>query len=249
MPLALITGPTTGIGLAFARCLAAEGLDLVLVSRDETRLATVADDLSARHGVSCDVLAADLSDPEACRRVEKRLKDEPFDVLINNAGFGLGLSFEQSDVEDEQRSLDVLVGAVMRLSHAALPGMRSRGRGEVINVASVAGFMPRGTYGANKAWVVKFSRWANIRYGRHGVRVMALCPGFVHTEFHQRMNADMSSLPDWMWLDADDVVREGLRDLRRGKAVSIPSKRYKVMVGAAQLAPKKLVEKMARRGR
>lgn len=249
MSLALITGPTAGIGLAFAHALAAEGHDLVLVSRDERRLDSVAGEVSQQHGVSCQVVATDLADLEATRGVEQRLRDEPVDVLVNNAGFGMGLSFEDNDLEDEQRSLDVMVRAPMRLSHAALAGMRSRGSGEIVNVASVAGFLPRGTYSAHKAWVINFSQWANIHYEPEGVRVMALCPGFVHTEFHQGMKADMTSVPGWMWLNADDLVREALSDLRAGKAVSIPSLRYKALMSAARIAPNRLVEKLARRGR
>lgn len=249
MSLALVTGPTAGIGLAFAHALAAEGHHLILVSRDVRRLGAVADEVSSRHGVSCRVLAADLGSLEETREVEQRLRDEPVDVLVNNAGFGLGVSFEDNDLEDEQRSLDVLVRAPMRLSHAALAGMRTRGRGEIVNVASVAGFVPRGTYSAHKAWLINFSRWASIHFEAEGLRVMALCPGFVHTEFHQRMEADMSSVPSWMWLQADDVVRDALADLRAGKAVSVPSLRYKTLVSAARIAPSRLVEKLARIGR
>ncbi|MGH3500894.1 MAG: SDR family NAD(P)-dependent oxidoreductase, partial [Nocardioidaceae bacterium] len=187
MPLAMVTGPTSGIGLAFAHALAAEGYDLVLVSRDETRLKQVADDLSSSAGVHCDVLPADLSDTADIRQVEARLVDEPFDMVVNSAGFGLRRPFDANTIEDEQRGIDVLVTAVMRLSHAALGPMLERGGGSIVNVSSVAGFLPRGSYGAHKAWVTNFSAWAGVRYRPQGVRVMALCPGFVHTEFHQRM--------------------------------------------------------------
>ncbi len=249
MPVALITGPTSGIGHAFAQALAAEGHDLVLVSRDKARLEQVAADVSARHGVSCEVLPADLAVAEQTRTVERYLAEHPVDVLVNNAGFGKRLPFEVNDIEAEQESLDVLVTAVMRLTHAALGPMRSRGSGDIINVSSVAGFLPRGTYGANKAWVTSFSRWAQLRYQRDGVRVLALCPGFVRTEFHQRMSADLSGIPGFMWLPADRVVADALTDLRAGKAVSIPSKRWKAVISVARLAPSRLVEKVARRGR
>jgi short-subunit dehydrogenase len=245
----LITGPTSGIGLAFARALAAEGFDLVLVSRDESRLLTVAADLAEQHGVSCEVIATDLAAIADTRRIEELLAAGHVDLLINNAGFGLRPPFDASDVEDEQRSLDVLVRAVMRLTHAALPPMLARGRGDIVNVSSVAGFLPRGTYGAHKAWVTSFSTWAGVRYRKRGVRVMAFCPGFVRTEFHQRMEADMAGLPSWMWLNADEVVREALADLRRGKVLSIPSRRYRAMVRVARLVPRGLMERIARRGR
>ena len=237
------------MGLAFARALAAEGYDLVLVARDEARLKQVAAELTGRHSIGCEVLSADLADLADTQRVEDRLRRGSVDMLVNNAGFGLKPSFEVADLEDEQRSLDVLVRAVMRLSHAALTTMLAEGRGDIINVSSVAGFLPRGTYGANKAWVTSFSSWAAVRYRKQGVRVMALCPGFVRTEFHQRMDADILGIPSWMWLNADDVVRTGLADLRAGRAVSVPSRRYRVIVGASRLAPRRLVEWIARRGR
>jgi short-subunit dehydrogenase len=249
MPTALITGPTSGIGRAFADALAAEGHDLILVSRDEARLRDVAADLTARHGIAAEVLAADLSSLDDTRRVEERIRQGPVDVLVNNAGFSLRRSFPDNDVEDEQQTMDVLVRAVMRLTHAALRPMLEAGRGDIVNVSSVAGFTVRGTYAAHKAWVTNFSAWAGIRYRSRGVRVMALCPGFVHTEFHQRMNADMSGIKGWMWLDAEPVVEAALRDLRAGKTVSIPTARYKVLSRLARIAPKTLVEKAARRGR
>jgi short-subunit dehydrogenase len=249
MPTALITGPTAGIGRAFADALAAEGHDLILVSRDEDRLHQVAAELSSRHGIATEVLRADLSSLDDTRAVEARIRRGPVDILVNNAGFSLRRTFPENDVEEEQATMDVLVRAVMRLTHAALETMLAAGRGDIVNVSSVAGFTVRGTYAAHKAWVTNFSNWAGIRYRSRGVRVMALCPGFVHTEFHQRMNADMSGIKDWMWLDAEPVVQAALRDLRAGKTVSIPTVRYKVLSRLARIAPKALVEKAARRGR
>ncbi len=246
MPRALITGPTAGIGLAFAQTLAAEGHDLVLVSRDKARLEQLAADLSGRHGVACEVLPTDLTDAAQTRVVEEWLADHPVDVLVNNAGFGKKLPFEANDIDDEQASLDVMVRAVLRLSHAALGPMLARGRGDIVNVSSVAGFVPRGSYGAHKAWVTSFSRWANLRYRRQGVRVMALCPGFVRTEFHQRMQVDLSRMPAFLWLQPEFVVAEALRDLRAGKAVSVPSLRWRVIVAATRIAPAGVVERVAR---
>jgi hypothetical protein len=248
VPIALVTGPTSGIGLAFAEALAAEGHDLVLVSRDEVRLKSLAADLESRHRITAEVLPADLSDLDATRRVEERLRRQPFDVLVNNAGFGLRGRFETLDIETEQAGLDVLVRAVMRLSHAALQHMVRVGHGDIVNVSSVAAYLPRGTYGAHKAWVTSFSAWAGVRYRKSGVRVMALCPGFVRTEFHDRLGATPSA-PRWMWLEADDVVRTALGDLRAGKAVSIPTRRYRLLTGLARVAPRSIVERVARRGR
>ena len=249
MPTAVITGPTSGLGLAFARILAAEGYAVVLVSRDENRLQQVAAELTALHGTTCEVLSADLADPSDVRRVEQRLSAGGVDMLVNNAGFGLPSAFEASDIDDEQRSLDVLVGAVLRLTRAALPPMLAQGHGDVINVSSIAGFLPRGTYGASKAWVTSFSTWAHAHYRRQGIRVLALCPGFVHTEFHSRMGVDMSRLPDWLWSDADDVVRGGLVALRAGKALAMPGWRYRALVTGSRLMPRGLVERVAGAGR
>jgi short-subunit dehydrogenase len=249
MPLAMITGPTAGIGRAFATALAAEHQDLVLVSRNRSRLDEVARTLTMQYGVECEVIVADLTNLDDTRRVEARLRSEPFDLLVNNAGFALNTPFDKTDVEDEQRSLDILVRAVMRLSHAALGPMREAGRGEIVNVSSVAAFVPRGTYAASKAWVTSFSSWANVRYRSDGVRVMALCPGFTRTEFHQRANADTSGIRDWMWIDADQLVATALKDLRAGKAISVPTVRYKILTSLARVTPRGIVEKLARRGR
>ena len=249
MPVALVTGPTAGIGRAFARRLASEGYSLVLVSRDEQRLQDLASELSADNDVRAEVLVADLADRQALGRVERRLREQPVDVLVNNAGFGLRGPFEANDVEEEQRGLDVLVTAVMRLSHAALEPMLVRGSGEIVNVSSVAGYLPRGTYGAAKAWVTSFSAWANVHYRPRGVRVMALCPGFVRTEFHARMGSDTSGIPPFLWLDADDLVDAALSDLRAGRAVSVPSKRYKTLVAVSRALPRPVLERVVRRDR
>ncbi len=249
MPRALITGPTSGIGRAFAEALASEGYDLVLVSRDEQRLAAVADEVMTSYGVKATVLRADLADLGDTRTVEALLTSEPVDFLVNNAGFALGQPFHDSDIDTEQASLDVLVRATMRLTHAAIGPMLAAGAGDIVNVSSVAGFLPRGTYGAHKAWVTSFSSWAQVRYRGAGVRVMALCPGFVCTEFHQRIGASTDGIPDWMWLESGAVVRAALSDLRSGKSVSVPSLRYKALVGLARAAPRPLVERLARRGR
>jgi short-subunit dehydrogenase len=243
MPTALITGATSGIGAAFARRLAADGQDLVIVARDADRLKTTADQLHRTYGVQVQVLAADLTDRDQLLSVERRLADpeQPVDLLVNNAGFSLRKPFVANDVADEERMLDILVRAVLRLTHAALPGMIGRGRGAVINVSSVAGFNPRGTYSAAKAWVTNFSESLAFRLRGTGVQVMALCPGFVRTEFHQRMELDMSGLPRWMWLDVDEVVAEALQDLKRGRSLSIPSARYKVLTALSRHAPRRLL--------
>jgi short-subunit dehydrogenase len=237
MPTALVTGATAGIGAAFARRLATEHHDLVLVARDAARLESFAAALREAGDITVDVLSADLTTEEGCAAVEKRLADG-VDVLVNSAGIGTAGSFVGNPVEKEQRLLDLNVRAVMRLTHAAVRGMVERGRGDIVNVSSVAGFGPiGGTYSASKAWVTTFSEHLHGTVRPHGVRVVALCPGYVRTEFHERAGIDVGDRTGPLWLDADRVVRDALADLRRGRAVSVPSPQYKVLSGALRHIP------------
>jgi uncharacterized protein len=248
---ALVTGATSGIGSAFAERLAARGFDLVLVARDGGRLDQRARDLEHGYGCAVSSLPADLADPEQCRRVEERLLDASRSValLVNNAGFGTNRRFVVNDVEEEQRQLDVLVRAVMRLTHAAVVGMVARGGGAVVNISSVGAYVPGGTYNAAKAWVTAFSESVSAELEETGVSVLAVHPGFVHTEFHQRGGMDVSRIPGWMWLTPDQVVTGALADLARGRRVSVPTTRYRAMTALARHAPHRLVTGVYRRGR
>ncbi|NUR93437.1 MAG: SDR family oxidoreductase [Nonomuraea sp.] len=246
MPTALITGATAGIGAAFARRLAADACSLVLVSRDEHRLAETADQLKLRYGVSVEVLPADLTTEKGLAKVESRLR-EGVDLLVNNAGFGHPGNFLHVPVADEVRMLKLHCEAVLRLTLAALPAMRERDRGAVINVASVAAFFTRGTYSASKAWVVNFSESAANEVGDPRIRIMALCPGFVRTEFHERASMDTSGIPGFLWLKADNVVRSAMRDLALGKRVSVPDARYKAIVAVGKLVPHGLAGRVSAR--
>ncbi|MEU4639737.1 SDR family oxidoreductase [Micromonospora sp. NPDC023814] len=252
---ALVTGATAGIGAAFARRLASDGWHLVLVARDAARLADTAAELTARHGREVETIPADLSTDDGCAAVERRLAEgAPVELLVNNAGISLNTPFLRSSVEDEARLLRLNVHAVMRLTLAALRPMTERRHGAVINVSSVAGFgavMPGSTYSASKAWVTNFSESVGQSARPFGVRVMALCPGYTRTEFHERAGINMSKTPEWMWLRADDVVDEALRDLRKGKLVSVPAWKYKLAVAGLRHAPRRLLEAVARdtRGR
>jgi short-subunit dehydrogenase len=240
MTTALVTGATAGIGAAFARKLAADGFDLVLVARDEKRL----NEMAAQLG-KAEVLVADLATDEGIEAVAARAAN--VDLLVNNAGFGHKGTFLNVPVEDELRMLKLHCETVLRLTHAALPGMIQRGKGGVINVASAAAFAVRGTYGASKAWVVSFSQGANQDIHGKGVHVMALCPGFVHTEFHERAGMGVDGIPGFMWLDADRVAADALRDFRRNVVVSIPGAQYKALIGLTKLLPRGLAGRISSR--
>lgn len=248
---ALITGATAGIGNAFARELARRGTNLVIVARTTDRLEQVAAELRSKHRVEVEVITADLGTIDGIRLVSDRLTEagRPIDLLVNNAGASSAGWFGATDIADEDRQLDLLVRAPMHLMDAAIKAMSGRGQGGIINVSSVAAFTPRGSYSAHKAWLLNLSQWANLQYASVGITVQALCPGFTRTEFHQRMEANIADVPRWMWLKADHVAKASLKDLERGKAISVPSLRYKVLSTLARHAPVALVANVAKRGR
>ncbi|MBH0115925.1 SDR family NAD(P)-dependent oxidoreductase [Salinibacterium sp. NG253] len=229
---ALVTGATSGLGAEFAHQLASDGYNIVLVARDLARLEAVASDLRSRYGVTAEVLKADLTNVDERAIVEQRLHsaDAPISYLVNNAGYGLAQEFESNSIDDEERMLEILATVPLRLSHAVLGGMLSRESGTVLTVASIAAGAPLGLYSAAKAWPLSFSRWANAHYRHRGVTFSAVAPGFVRTEFHARLGIERADMaPKWMWLDASFVVRSALRSAARGRAVSVPSVRYKLI--------------------
>ena len=235
MPTALVTGATAGIGAAFVTALDRRGYDVVVVARDGDRLRRQAPP-------GAEVIAADLATDEGCGLVEARCS-LGVDVLVNNAGRGMGKAFEQATADDEEQLLRLNVRAVLRLTHAALGPMLARGSGAVLNISSVAGFSPgvRGaTYSASKAWVTNFSESLDLQYRDRGVRCVAVCPGFTRTEFHDRASIDVGGIPERLWLSSEQVVEEALRDLHRGRSVSIAGAQYKAIVAATRVLPPSL---------
>ncbi len=247
-PVALITGPTSGLGAGYARRYARDGFDLVLVARDIARLDDLANELRASSGIDVEVLSADLAEADGRARVAERLA-AGVQVLVNNAGFGTSGEFWTADPAVLQAQLDVNVTAVMQLTRAALPSMVAAAHGCVINIASVAGLLSgRGsTYSASKAWVVSFSEGLANGLTGSGVGIHAVCPGFVHTEFHERAGIDMKSIPSLMWLNVDDVISESLADIAKGKVISVPGIQYKALTTVGRLVPRGLVREMNKR--
>lgn len=251
MPTTLVTGATAGIGAAFARRLAADGHSLVLVARDAARLESQCPELLAAGAPEVEVLPADLTDAAQLARVAARLRDDsrPVDLLVNNAGKGVGTGFVTASDGQLLEQLNLNVTAVMLLTHAALPGMIRRRHGGIVNVASVAGMLPgRGSaYSASKAWVISFTEGIAMSLRGTGVRVIAVCPGFVHTEFHQRAGIDMTGKPELLYVDVQTVVDDALDGLRSGRMLTIPGRLYKAVALAARLAPRSLVRSVAYR--
>ena len=229
---ALITGASAGLGAEYARQLAAAGTNLILVARRLDRLTALAAELGGKYGVKAETLAADLATPDGVGRVESRIAGaETLDLLVNNAGFGGGPgSFAEKDARDHLGMVQVHVATAVRLCRAALPGMIARGRGAVINVASMAAFSPfsGAMYSGTKAFLVMFSENLRAELGGKGIVVQALCPGMTHTEFHETIGMDKSVVPSAFWMTAEKVVRTSLRRLGRG-TVCIPGWKNKAI--------------------
>ena len=238
---ALVTGATAGIGESFTRMLASKGFNIALVARDEARLHERAAGLREKHGVQTFVLPADLATDQGCKSVEEYLKEFEIEVLINNAGFGINKLFTMSAIDAEQDLLDVLVRTPMRLMHVVLPQMKARNSGTIINVSSVASFIAGGTYSASKSYLTVLSESLHTELRDSNVKISALCPGFTRTEFHERGRMKMKGLPEFMWLDSDQLVARSWSDAQNGKAVSIPGWQYKLLVGFISILPRGMV--------
>ncbi len=250
MTVALVTGASAGIGRAFAVGLAARGDDLVLVARDAGRLEELAAELTVAHGVDAEVLPADLSTDAGVRAVEDRIADvdHPIDVLVNNAGFGTFGRFSELDVTREVQEVELNVVALLRLTHAALGAMEPRRSGAILNLASLAAYQPApssATYAATKAFVHSFTHAVHEEARGTGVHVMLVCPGYTHTEFHDRAELGPTDLPEFVWQSADTVVAAALRDLDRGRSVSIPGVLNQTAAALSSAAPAGITRRVA----
>jgi hypothetical protein len=251
-PLAVVTGASAGIGAAYARRLAADGYDLLLVARRRDRLEASASELASRHGVRAEALPADLTQDAELKAVEDRIaRAENLEFLVNNAGFGAGGWFYKTSLDSHVAMHRLHVVATLRLTHAALGQMTARGKGAVVNVSSVAAFIPRpGTtsYYATKAWINFFTEGLclELKAERSPVRVQALCPGYTLTEFHDVMGFDRKLIPASLWMRAEDVVEASLRGLARGRLIVVPGWHYKLVVLFLRLLPRPLLHAVAR---
>ena len=246
-PVALITGASAGIGAAYARRLAAQGHDLILVARRADRLKELASELAHHHGVGAEPLPADLINDADIKTVEERIASEgPLEFLLNNAGFGIGGRFYEAslDRQDSMHRLHVL--ATLRLTHAALRKMTAQGKGALVNVSSVAGFIARPggvSYHATKAWINSFTEglYLELKQARSPVRVQALCPGYTVTEFHEVMGVGRGHVPASLWTPVEQVVDASLEGLKRNELFVVPGWRYKFIVGLLRLIPRPLL--------
>ena len=255
--LCLITGASAGIGAEFARQYAALGWDLVLTARRPGPLEALAGQLTARHGVNIRILADDLSDPSTPERLIGAIEQDggQIDGLVNNAGYGLPGFFPATEWPAQAAFLQVMLTAPVELAWRVLPGMIARGYGRIVNVSSLAGYLPGGAghtlYGGVKAGLIRFSESINAECrvsGHDEVRCSALCPGFTRTEFHDvnSTRAEMDRLPGWVWMDPAPVVRAGIEAVNRGSAVCVPGLLNKGLALVSRVVPEPAVRALVR---
>lgn len=252
---ALVTGASSGIGAAFAAEFARHGYDLVLTARREDRLVALATRLESEHGVRVRIVPCDLSHVDGVRRLCDALIAERVhvDALVNNAGYGVPGRYLRSSWDTHQAFLQVLVTAVAELTYRLLPGMVERRFGRIINVASLAGLVPASAghtlYGASKAMVMRFSEALALEVAGDGVNVCALCPGFTYSEFHDvnGMRARVSRMPSFLWMDAEDVARQGYAAVEAGTPLLVPGRLNRMIAGLSRLLPGFIVQAVNRR--
>jgi short-subunit dehydrogenase len=252
---ALVTGASAGIGTAFARELAARGSNLVLTARRRERLDELAAELTSRHAIQVECVAADLAEPQApgqlCAEIARR--GIAVDTLINNAGYGLPGHFHAQPWHAHAQFLQVMVGSPCELVHILLPAMQQRGYGRIVNVASLAGLIPGSSghtlYGASKAFLIKFSQSLALENAKRGVNVCAVCPGFTYSEFHDVTGTRnvVSKMPNWMWLAAAEVARQGVDAVERGEVVYVTGRVNRVIKSLVKLIPDRLALRMVQK--
>jgi hypothetical protein len=228
-PLAFITGASSGIGVAFARKLAAEGYDLFLTARREKELSVMAAALRAKHDAAVDYLGADLSKEDDLKKLEKKIVElDRLDLLVNNAGFGVVGKFHEAALEKQIKMADVHVVAALRLLWTALGRMAPAKKGAIVNVSSLAALLPvngSANYAATKAYLVTLTKTLKREYADDGVDFQALCPGFTYTEFHDTdefEGFDRRDIPKMFWMSAEKVADASIKALRKRRTIVVP---------------------------
>ena len=245
---ALVTGASSGIGKAFAELLAQKGYGVVLTARRNDRLDALATELREKYGVAAHTIVADLSQPNATAQIASELAARKLtvDLLVNNAGYGVPGSYVNVPWLDHERFMQVMVTAVLDLTYRLLPGMLERGWGRIINIASVAGMVPAPAghtlYGASKSFVIRFSEALQAENGPKGVNTTAVCPGFTWSEFHDVTGTRdrMNKMPNFLWLKAEDVAREGYGAVMKGRSVVVNGAIYRFLVWLNGAMPRSL---------
>jgi short-subunit dehydrogenase len=248
---ALITGASGGIGAAFASALAQRGMDLVVVARDRERLAELAQRLRDRHAVAVEILPADLTDRAQRRAVELRAAAPSLEVLVNAAGLAAVGRYAELAPEAAEQQIALNFIAVVRLTRAALPGMIARRRGTIINVSSIAAFVPArfaATYAATKASLNSFSESLHEELRNTGVQIQVLCPGFTRTAFVERAGADGSVIPAFAWMTPEAVVAASLAALPRGRVVCVPGLCNRVLTTLLTALPRRWARRLTGAG-
>jgi len=246
---ALVTGGSSGIGLAFARELAKHGWSLILVALGDDSLTSSAEKLRAGFGVDVETMAVDLVNPDDVARVADRLRsdDDPISLLINDAGIGLHVSLLEDDCAVHDKAMAIMVTAVLKLSSAAAKAMVRRGEGSIMNIASASAWIYTGNYSAIKRWVFSYTQALALELEGTGVSATAVCPGWVKTPFHERSGVARPRVPGFFWVGAETVAREGLAATMAGKAMCVPSLKWRFALFVAQHGPQGIVRAISRK--
>lgn len=241
MATAIITGGSSGIGLEFARSLAGQGYNLILIARERVRLNRIAAALAEEFNVRVQPLTADLSDRAKVDKIAELIAGtKSLEIMVNNAGFGVHIDADDNSASahDLQRSaVDVMALNTLIFSSAAASAMKRRGRGQIINIASTAAWTFQGNYSAIKSYVLVYTQSLALSLEGTGVTATAVCPAWMHTNFHAAAGLDEPSIPEWLYVNPDEVVAAALKGAAAGKSVVIPTWRWRVIIWVLSHGP------------